>query len=236
MRTSNKFPRSLLCCCMAVFFLLGICWSAGLRLQVTPSMPRGLYQLQEGEALQVGDMVSFCLPPGECATLALDRGYLQKSNICPSGVRPLVKRVAGLPGDVVDAASLSIRPADSLNRPLPTVLSSGVIPDGFALVLSPHGDSFDSRYFGLVPLSSLKKVAPIFIYTGGFSMETQQRLAVAAAAVMDQITADIDLVVPLPDEVAEYMGAFEENAVTPEDFGMETLLAVEPGGKVYATE
>ena len=67
-------------------------------------------------------------------------------------------------------------------------------------------------------------------------METQQRLAVSAAAVMDQITADIDLVVPLPDEVAEYMGAFEENAVTPEDFGMETLFAVGPEGKVYATD
>lgn len=235
MRTSSRYPRSLLCCCMAVAFFFLALWSAGLRLQVTPSMPCGLYQLREGERLQVGDMVSFCLPPGAFADLALSRGYLQESNLCPSGLRPLVKRVAGLPGDVVDTASLCILPADSLNRPLSSALSSGVIPEGFALLLSPHQGSFDSRYFGLVPLSALKKVTPIFIYTGGF-METQQRLDAAAAAVMDQITSDPDLVVPLPDDLAEYMGAFEERAVTPDDFGMEATLGVGPDGRVYAKD
>ncbi len=235
MRTHSMFPRSLLCFCMAVFFALAVCWSAGLRLQVTRSMPVGLYQLQETDRLQVGDIVSFCLPPGHFAELAKQRGYLQESKICPSGVRPLVKQVAGLPGDTVDTASLAILPADSLHRPLSSVLSSGVIPDGFALVLSPHKGSFDSRYFGLVPFSTLKRVTPVFIY-GGFSMDSQKRLAAAAAAVMDQITTDCDLAVPLPDDVAEYMGAFEESAVTPEDFGMESILAVAADGGVYATE
>ena len=233
MRISNRFPRSLLRFCLAVAFFLGACWCAGLRLQVTDSMPRGLYQLHEGGPLQIGDMVSFCLPPGEFAALALDRGYLQASNLCPSGVRPLVKRVAGLPGDTVDTASLPILPADSFNRPLASALSDGVIPDGFGLVLAPHGGSFDSRYFGLVPLSILRRVTPVYIYTGVFSMK-EQNLAAAAAAAMDQITTDIDLVIPLPDEVADYMGAFEESAVTPEDFGPESMLPVGPGGNVYA--
>lgn len=236
MRISRKYPRPLLCCCMAVLFFLGACWSAGLRLQVTSSMPRGLYQLREVERLQLGDMVSFCLPPGQFADLALDRGYLQQSNICPSGLRPLVKRVAGLPGDVVDTASLSILPADSFNRPLSSALTSGVIPDGFALVLSPHTGSFDSRYFGLVPLSELKRITPIFTYTGGFIVENQKYLNAAAAAVIEQITTDPDLVVPVPDELAEYMGAFEESAVTPDDFGMEATLPVGPDGGVYAPD
>ena len=65
-------------------------------------------------------------------------------------------------------------------------------------------------------------------------METQERLAAAAAAVMDQITTDIDLVIPLPDDLAEYMGAFEEHAVTPEDFGFENTLAVGADGVVHA--
>ena len=62
----------------------------------------------------------------------------------------------------------------------------------------------------------------------------EQNLAAAAAAAMDQITTDIDLVIPLPDEVADYMGAFEESAVTPEDFGPESMLPVGPRGNVYA--
>lgn len=40
----------------------------------------------------------------------------------------------------------------------------GVIPSGMALVVADHPGSFDSRYFGFVPLDSLQRVEPLFAF------------------------------------------------------------------------
>ena len=82
---------------------------------------------------------------------------------------PLLKRLAGLSGDSVNPASLVLRAADSQGRPMPSALSSslkdgGVSPSGMALVLADHPGSFDSRYFGFVPLDSLQRVKPVFLF------------------------------------------------------------------------
>ena len=76
----------------------------------------------------------------------------------------MLKRLAGLPGDYIEADTLEIRIVDSQGRPMPSVLQSGVIPTGMALVLADHEGSFDSRYFGLVPLESLQRVEPVFLF------------------------------------------------------------------------
>jgi type IV secretory pathway protease TraF len=56
--------------------------------------------------------------------------------------------------------------ADSLGRPAPpSILKSETIPEGWVLVMSedePKG--FDSRYFGLIPESSLTYVDEILIF------------------------------------------------------------------------
>jgi type IV secretory pathway protease TraF len=46
---------------------------------------------------------------------------------------------------------------------MPSILAEGDIPQGYALALADHEGSFDSRYFGLVPLESLQKVKPVFL-------------------------------------------------------------------------
>ena len=135
--------------------------ATGLRINPTPSLPKGVYRIVPGEPAK-GDFVTFCLR-GEFAVLARERGYLQ-AGPCESGLRPLLKRLAGLPGDSIDAASLAVRTVDSQGRPMPSALRSGVIPSGMALVLADHEGSFDSRYFGLVPLESLQRVEPVFIF------------------------------------------------------------------------
>ena len=43
-------------------------------------------------------------------------------------------------------------------------LVPGVVPPGMALVLADHPGSFDSRYFGFVPLESLQRVKPVFLF------------------------------------------------------------------------
>lgn len=151
-------------------------YATGLRWNVTSSLPRGLYRLSD-EKPQRGDMVSFCLS-GSWAELAASRGYVS-GGACQYGIKPLLKMVAALPGDRLDVLQQGIKvqsncssfwfaPAmshDFQNLPLPaSQLSSGVVPKGKALVMGTHPGSFDSRYFGLVPLDSLIKAEPIFTF------------------------------------------------------------------------
>lgn len=134
---------------------------SGLRINPTPSLPKGVYRIAPNEPAK-GDLVSFCLQ-GAFADLAKERGYLQAGS-CENGLRPLLKRLAGLPGDYIEASSLAVRSVDSQGRPMPSVFASGVIPSSMALVLADHEGSFDSRYFGLVPLDSLQRVEPVFLF------------------------------------------------------------------------
>jgi len=135
-------------------------WCAGLWVNCTPSLPQGIYVLCPGTPSR-GDFVSFCLE-GEFADLARERGYLQAGS-CPSGLRPLLKMVAGLPGDAIPG-NLVARTADSQGRPMPSALPEGVISPGMALVLADHPGSFDSRYFGLVPLESLRRAKAVWLW------------------------------------------------------------------------
>jgi len=143
------------CAALALF----LSWCAGLRVNLTPSLPQGIYALCPGTPGR-GDFASFCLE-GEFAEMARERGYLLPGS-CPSGLRPLLKRVAGLPGDAIPGDLFS-RHTDSLGRAMPSALPEGVIPSGMALVLADHPGSFDSRYFGLVPLDALQRVKPLFL-------------------------------------------------------------------------
>jgi len=150
-------------------------FEGGFRFNATASMPRGFYQLVPGKAAvtEHGDLVSFCLEDASFTPLALERGYLRPGS-CPGGLQPLLKVVAGLPEDEVGLSPDGIRingqlqpesqaqSQDSHSRPLPPIaLRSGRIPPGMALILSSgHPGGFDSRYFGLVHLASLRKVKP----------------------------------------------------------------------------
>jgi conjugative transfer signal peptidase TraF len=143
---------------MSLFFLWA--WLAGYRFNATSSLPVGIYRLSV-DAPERGDYAAFCLE-GEFAELARERGYLQAGS-CPSGLRPLLKIVAALPGDPVPGDP-AVRPADSLGRPLPSILQESVVPPGMALLLAEHPGSFDSRYFGPVPLASLRKTEPVLLF------------------------------------------------------------------------
>ncbi len=159
----------------AFFLLLPLPHHWGFRFNPTPSLPKGIYRIAPGVP-ERGDLVAFCLESPVWTSLAKERGYVGPGS-CPSGLRPLLKYLAGLPGDAVTATPDGIRiedsgaaafwPApsrseDSMGRPLPeSSLRSGVLPDGMALALSAHPGSFDSRLFGLVPLAGMARVVPV---------------------------------------------------------------------------
>ena len=131
------------------------------RVNTTDSTPQGIYRVAPGSPGK-GDFVMFCLE-GDFAELAKERGYV-KAGSCSNGLRPLCKILVGLPGDAVDTSKLSFCMVDSKGRAVPSILEDGVIPEGFALVLTEHPGSFDGRYFGLVPLNSLVRVVPVYIF------------------------------------------------------------------------
>ena len=178
MNTKSSWPREIFWLTVDVLLIsLLAFWLFGFRVNFTSSMPVGIY-LIGAESAQRDDMVTFCLPSdNQFSALAKERTYLQ-SGLCPSGRQPLLKILAGVPGDLVEISESGIalngapladtkRPShDRRGRPLPDpLLSNGVIPDGLALVISnEHDGGFDSRHFGLVPLSSLHVVRPILIF------------------------------------------------------------------------
>ena len=88
-------------CVISLIVLLAFvgCWAAGYRLNLTRSLPVGLYRITGGP-VQRGKLAAFCLEDAESISLARERGYLAAGS-CPSGLRPLLKVVSGLAGDVV---------------------------------------------------------------------------------------------------------------------------------------
>lgn len=122
------------------------------------SVPVGLYALKPTDAAAVSDLLAV-MPTEPLATYLAARGYL------PHGV-PLLKRAAALSGQTVCRNDLSIvvdgvalgraRKSDGTGRPLPRWRGCRVVaPDEIFLMNWQSPDSFDSRYVGPVPRSSI---------------------------------------------------------------------------------
>ncbi|MDD2464481.1 MAG: conjugative transfer signal peptidase TraF [Desulfobulbus sp.] len=168
--------KSICAISLCISIVAVVCWQLGLRVNLTSSLPVGLYRLAS-EPLHRGQIVAFCLDDPKFIQLARERGYLAPGS-CPSGLRPLLKVINGLPGDKICSFDgrimvnnrvlehTKILGRDNQGRAMPpSHLSSGVIPAGKALLLSQHHDgSFDSRYFGLVPIVSLRPVEPVITF------------------------------------------------------------------------
>lgn len=147
--------------------LLG-CLGAGLRMNVSGSIPIGLYHVV-GEVSHVkrGELVLACLPE-DVAEFAHSRGYVPRGGRCPGDLSPVGKFVMAIPGDTVTVSptGLSVnhisvpqtRPLgrDGHGRPLREFPEGTYIvgPNAIWLVGSSIW-SFDSRYTGPVAYANL---------------------------------------------------------------------------------
>ncbi len=157
---------------------LAVADAAGWRVNATPSMPLGLWRLQPNATpLYHGEVVVVCLPDTAVLQAATQRGYLPPGN-CPGGFEPLLKPVAAMAGDVVTVAAAGVVvngqavPAtaqldqDSAGRHLqPVPPGSYPVAPGEIWLLSGHNRrSFDSRYFGPVPVANVQGIAqPVWV-------------------------------------------------------------------------
>lgn len=142
---------------------------AGIIVNATPSMARGLWR-ESDQPLKRGDVVIACPPATHVLQLGADRGYLGGGD-CPSDYEPLIKPIAAMPGDTVvvrpdgvievngtalqNSRSLS---RDSAGRPLPGLpAGTYAVASGQVWLISTYSPrSFDSRYLGPVPISSIR--------------------------------------------------------------------------------
>lgn len=166
---------------IAVYVLIGlVSLLIGTSLLHNPSasVPVGWY-LAIPDALSTlerGDVVQACPPDGEMSRLARERGYLQPSDTCPSGLQPLLKYVLGMPGDTVRVApsgvtvnGVPVQPPpirrDSYGRPVADAQWGlhALEPSQYWLG-SEAPTGIDSRYFGPFTRSQLRQEAlPVYV-------------------------------------------------------------------------
>lgn len=152
---------------------------AGLRFNVSPSLPIGLYRLTD-EPIRRGALVAACLPP-EIGSLGRERGYLGPGR-CPGGAQPVLKLVGAVAGDVVEIGdgvrvnAKYLQPAppstDRAGRPLnPLRAGRHELAPGKLWLYSPSARSWDSRFFGPVTVGDiLGVVQPLWTSGPGFSV------------------------------------------------------------------
>lgn len=140
----------------------------GLRVNLTESIPTGLYLVVGGaSAVRQGDVVLVCLPE-PVARFAHSRGYVPDGGRCPGQTAPVGKVVIALPGDTisVSSAGLSVNgigvqfskplPHDGKGRPLPRLRDGKYLVRTDSLWLAGTSPkSFDSRYIGPVAIENV---------------------------------------------------------------------------------
>lgn len=146
---------------------------AGLRVNLTPSYPLGLWRIEPlARDTAVGDRVFICPPPTAAFFAARERGYLGHG-LCPGWLSPLIKTVVALPGQhvvidgeiAVDGVHLphsSVRPTDGQGRVLAPA-AGGIVPAGHLFIFSEFAGSYDSRYFGPIPAGALGLAVPLLV-------------------------------------------------------------------------
>ncbi|MFC3321382.1 S26 family signal peptidase [Mesorhizobium cantuariense] len=126
------------------------------------SVPIGLYRVEPGHGIGVGDL-AVVMPAEPLAGFLAERQYL------PRGV-PLLKHILALGGETVCRQGTAIiahgktygyaRERDSRARPLPVWKGCRVLVDGEVFLMNwDVADSFDSRYFGPLPDTAIVGLA-----------------------------------------------------------------------------
>lgn len=149
--------------------------AAGLRLNLTDSAPTGLWRVEPvtPDRLERGALVSVCPPPLSLVEAVRVRGFLHVGDCPVTKTTPLLKAVVAVPGDTVTvapAAPLQVNgtviPGTAPQAGMPAWPSGTYhVQHGELWVASGYNrGSFDSRYFGPVPIKNVRGIAfPVLV-------------------------------------------------------------------------
>ncbi|WP_372712935.1 conjugative transfer signal peptidase TraF [Ilyobacter sp.] len=138
-----------------------------LTINVSSSLPRGVYWLAEAEEIERGDMVLFNIPK-KSEKYIHGRKYLKKD------IKKLLKKVVATEKERIvridDRLYINgkfhsyIKSKDSNGRTLPYLSTRDLQPRFNELfVLGTNPNSFDSRYFGAINRSEIEKKAKLIL-------------------------------------------------------------------------
>lgn len=163
---------------LGVVFVSLFAWYAGYRLNLSPSVPRGVWKVEARAERPRKDgyaIVSAGGADGEYKNpgyrLAAERGYLV-------GPMPMLKRVVATEGDFVSydrqerAVTVNggyvfmteILSRDTEGRPMPSAAFPVRLKEYQVWLSSENIRGYDSRYFGPVSSDILKKATPVWTF------------------------------------------------------------------------
>ncbi len=181
----NKPNKSILLFVFVVVFagVMASAFNISIGLNLTASMPKGFYFLVSKDRVVAGDLVSSCISSDAIDLPTYkERNYIAKSNVCDSGLAEEIKPVVAIEGDSILITKVGVLVNDHLidNSELYDFDSNGRpinhLPIGWFytlkkneyFLLSNHiKRSLDSRYYGVVNESNIRKKAFPF-FTGSF--------------------------------------------------------------------
>lgn len=169
-------------CLLTVLFVLAGAVNAGIRINFSRSMPKGLYRLTEcgeraGREANVGDLVAIETGTvgGSRFAFFRDRGWLSTSGRSDD---LLVKRIVAIAGNevtdrdgrlCVDRTCLTDRASTRVNIVagvrIPVVTLPRRLNDEEVWLSSDHEKGIDSRYFGAIARASIAcRVEPLWTW------------------------------------------------------------------------
>jgi conjugative transfer signal peptidase TraF len=145
--------------------LVATCAVIGIRFNLTQSLPGFLYLITNDNS---SPLIEFC-PERPFAKLSQERGY-RGPGTCPDGASPILKPIVAQAGDVVEVSANGIAVNGTLlPNTAPRQRDSGgralnhwpfgryEVSAGFVWVVSEYNaQSFDSRYYGPIPVSRVR--------------------------------------------------------------------------------
>jgi conjugative transfer signal peptidase TraF len=126
------------------------------------SAPRGIY-FRTHAPLHRGQLVEACLPH-EVALFAASRAYIRGTGRCGDNTEPVIKEIGAMPEEEVYVSPTTILTTDSGGRPMTESFPGWHrIPTREIWLHGSARNSFDSRYFGAVPIENVNAVLKLIV-------------------------------------------------------------------------